>query len=99
MRVILAPVFLLAACAADLPGLGDNISSAARARPYPSLAPLNALLAGRDQPSRAQAVAAPLVARGADLQGAIVAEPDTGGLAARGELLRARAAGLRDAPV
>lgn len=99
MLRLLPLLAVLAGCAPDLPGLEGTISEAARGQPYPSLVPLDPLLAEGARPPRAAAVQAPLVARGAALERAVIAEPDTSGLAARGEALRARAAALRDAPL
>lgn len=99
MLRLLPLLIVLAGCAPDLPGMDGTISEAARARPYPRLAPLDPLLAEGARPPRAAAVQAPLIARGAALRRATIAAPDTQGLSARGEALRARAAALREAPV
>lgn len=98
LRLMFRPALILllvSACAADLPPIDSTISHAAQNQPFPTLEPIDALLAEADRPSRAQAAGDALTARGAGLARRSVARPVGGSLAARGERLRRRADELR----
>ncbi|WP_371153227.1 hypothetical protein [Jannaschia sp. 2305UL9-9] len=95
LRVALLTCLTLAACSGDVPTVDATISDAARAQPYPTLGPIDALLTDAARPSRAKAAGSNLRVRGTALAGRGISAPGGESLDARGARLRARAAELR----
>ncbi|SDZ52418.1 hypothetical protein SAMN05444004_11910 [Jannaschia faecimaris] len=95
MRFVFPILLLLPACDPGLPPAKTAMSATAQAQPFPQLLPLDMLLAEGSRPSRAAAAQQELQGRAARLTGARITPPVTGGLEARGQRLRERAAQLR----
>ncbi|SFJ57365.1 hypothetical protein [Jannaschia pohangensis] len=95
---MIRPIFLVlfcAACGADLPPIEGTISDRARSQPFPTLVPLDPILAETARPSRAALAEAELRGRATRLTRQSIGRPITGDLAERGRRLRDRAARLR----
>ena len=93
-----APVLalLLAAACAPFPDLSDRIGPEAAAAPYPTLQPLQPLLAQADASASAPPDTAGTLARAEDLRARAVPAPSVApDLDARAAALRARAEALR----
>ncbi|MEM8822240.1 MAG: hypothetical protein AAGF30_01390 [Pseudomonadota bacterium] len=95
MRIAIALVFLLSACA-KLPPEASALSTPNDDLPAPRLVPLSPLLAEAKIAQRAAPAGIALQSEGATLAGRALVPPVTGDLAARGARLRERAAALRD---